>query len=276
MDRIRLAIQFEQGWHEANIYLVNGTDEDLQYSVLTGGHGGDDDVFIPLATAAWPTMSIAAQSTVLLERSSLAASDYIIWYHIDFMTPDGITHMTQTSMGKGLALDEKHCVGIPFTDKRGTLIQVSPRMGPIDLAGPVRTDYETQIAWNIAQLNLGGAGGNNTLIISVGPIYLQFLSARGATDALCEAVSNQFLPAPLQLSEEKIVALRELGFALPAAEGAGATSVNFRRYVDLTDPSSPGPLARMTLDILQRIYDCPADARPRIALTLDAWRPDAA
>lgn len=108
----------------------------------------------------------------------------------------------------------------------------------------IQKDYAAQIARNIAQLNVGGAGGNNTLIVSVGDVYLQFLSARGATDAMWETVSNHFLPAELRLSDEQIAKLHAMGFADPHIDNDNCRNCGFgKMYHPVTARMArlPGP-----------------------------------
>ncbi len=147
--------------------------------------------------------------------------------------------------------------------------------------GPTRAapwaDLEAQIVRNVVQLNTGGSGGNNVLIVSAGDAYVQLLSARGSRNAICEAVSNDFLPVDERLSDEKIEVLRRHGFADPgAANGVagkpGRTSPNFSQVVDLTDPMSGGRIGRLVREVLEDVYGCTPASVVTIALTLEAWR----
>ena len=128
-------------------------------------------------------------------------------------------------------------------------------------------DDEEPLVHNLSQLITEGGDGN-FLIVSVGNVYIQFAGSRGATSVDCEAVSNQFLPEELQLTEHALSQLRGLGFEVPVEAPVkpswrnlwGLLAVttppppNYSRTFDAADEPAVREIARTTLSILSDVY----------------------
>lgn len=121
---------------------------------------------------------------------------------------------------------------------------------------------EEQLIHNLRRLITEG-GESNFLIVSVGDVYVQFAASHGDKEVYCEAVSNEFLPHGLQLTEDKVSQLRELGFEEPGA------SPNFSRTFDVAEEAGLRELAQLTRYILSNVYGCAAQSRLRFELVLE-------
>lgn len=121
---------------------------------------------------------------------------------------------------------------------------------------------EAQLAQNLARLIAEG-DSSSFLVVEAGPVYIQFAVGRGKKEVYCEAVSNQFLPADLRLSDDQVAQLRRLGFQEPGA------SPNFSRTFSLAEEAEIHELAHLTCQILSSIYNCHSQSPVRFELALE-------
>ena len=155
------------------------------------------------------------------------------------------------------------------------------------MSGQSFQDDEEPLVHNLSRLITEGGDGN-FLIVSVGEVYIQFAGSRGATSVDCEAVSNQFLPAELQLGEGRLSELQALGFEVPVEVSAevpvqpkpswrnlwGLLAVttppppNYSRTFDAADEPAVREIARTTLSILSDVYGCPTQSPIKYELEL--------
>ena len=100
------------------------------------------------------------------------------------------------------------------------------------------------------------------MIVSVGKAYVQFAGDKSAKYLRFEAVSNEYLPAKMRLTEDKISELVALGFDVSNPKP------NYSREVDTSRESAIQVIAKTARDILINIYGCGPKSKPRIELVL--------
>lgn len=122
---------------------------------------------------------------------------------------------------------------------------------------------EQRLAHNLKRLITEGQT-LNYLVVSVGDVYVQLAGSRGEHSLYWEAVSNEFLPEELQLRQEAISQLKELGFQEP-----GPGRFNFHRTCDVSDEEALAEVAQEILSVLSGVYRCPAGSE--IELDLCLW-----
>jgi|GEM_PF-260012 len=132
-----------------------------------------------------------------------------------------------------------------------------------EIAKEGHEDNEDALVYNLRRLLTEGGAGNY-LVASVGDVYVQFSASRGEQQIYCEAVSNQFLPRNLQLSEDKISQLRGLGFEI------GRDSPNFSRTCYIVDSQELREIARTALSILSDVYGIPPSSMIQFELNLES------
>lgn len=124
-------------------------------------------------------------------------------------------------------------------------------------------DNEDTLVYNLRRLLTEGGTGNY-LVVSTGDVYVQFAATRGEQQIYCEAVSNQFLPQSMRLSEDKISQLRGLGFEI------GRGSPNFSRTFYIVDSQELREIARTGLSVLSDVYGIPSHSRIQFELNLES------
>jgi hypothetical protein len=123
-------------------------------------------------------------------------------------------------------------------------------------------DAEAVIALDLKKLRTDGGSGN-FMIVSADDIYVQFACSRGSSQIHCEAVGNDYLDRQHRLPPEKVDELEKLHFDLQDEPA------NFVREFEVASEEHARELARLGLDILERIYGCARTSRINIELTLE-------
>jgi type III secretion system-like peptide-binding chaperone len=123
-------------------------------------------------------------------------------------------------------------------------------------------EAEGEIARGLQELTAAG-GDSNFMIISAGDFYVQFSGSRGSSQVHGEAVSNDYLKSKHRLPPEKIDELEKLHFDLVDSPG------NFTRDFEVANSDQASDVARLALDILEKIYGCPRTSPIEIELTLE-------
>ena len=125
-----------------------------------------------------------------------------------------------------------------------------------------RQDAEAVIERNLKKLTTDGGSGN-FMIVSAGGVYVQFAGSRGSSQVRCEAVGNDYLDRQDRLAPEKIDELDKLHFDLEEEPA------NFVREFEVASEEQARELARLCLDILERIYGCARTSSVNIELELE-------
>lgn len=121
---------------------------------------------------------------------------------------------------------------------------------------------EAVIGRDLQKLTTDGGSGN-FMIVYAGSIYVQFAGSRGSSQIQCEAVGNDYLDRQHRLPSEKIDELEKLHFDLQDEPA------NFVRDFEIPTEEHARKLARLALDILERIYGCTRTSCVNIELTLE-------
>lgn len=109
----------------------------------------------------------------------------------------------------------------------------------------------------------GGPG--NFMVVSSGDFYVQFAGSPGNPNVLCESISAKYLPKKLKISQVAVKKkLKALGFAL----GNGEIETFSRNYEILTEEQA-GEVAKIALQILQKVYGVAKDAEVQIELSIE-------
>ena len=122
---------------------------------------------------------------------------------------------------------------------------------------------ENVFAHNLKRLIEEGATGAFLIVEADTDIFIQF-SKTTPGSMQWECVSNEYLPAHRQLTEEAVEQMQRHGFIAPPGE-----SPNFVRFVD--EPIDEGvimEIAQTSCEVLDRIYGCPPQAELTIQLEL--------
>lgn len=123
-------------------------------------------------------------------------------------------------------------------------------------------DAEAAIGRDLQRLTTDGGSGN-FMIVSVGDTYIQFAGSRGSSQINCEAVGNDYLDRQHRVPPEKIDELEKLHFDLQDEPA------NFVREFAVATEEQTREIARLALDILERIYGCARTSAVNIELTLE-------
>lgn len=120
---------------------------------------------------------------------------------------------------------------------------------------------EKQIAADLWQLANAGEDGN-FLIVAASDVYVQYAGKKGRPEIDAEAVGPDYLPKP-GLQASQVQALRELGYELDVSSG------NYSRTFAMWSRDDAQALARIGLDVLQRVYGVPRGEKLDLQLTLE-------
>jgi len=107
------------------------------------------------------------------------------------------------------------------------------------------------------------------LIISIrsNKIYVQFsYNPKSEGTVYCEAVSDEYLPKELKLSEDQIWRLKQLGFQSPGSDNG--EPLNFNQNVSIANDEEILALAKMTGQIFFDVYYMSADEKLQFRLEL--------
>ena len=110
--------------------------------------------------------------------------------------------------------------------------------------------YERELLYHLTKITFEG-GTSNSLIITQGPVYIQFIAEQGCHEMMVEAISNQYLPQDRHLGDAAITELGELGFDIPNNAGG-----NFQRICDVSRPEYFHQLAHFVISIFINVYHC--------------------
>ena len=130
-----------------------------------------------------------------------------------------------------------------------------------------KPDRKAELNAGLRSLRQDGGNGSH-LIVSADDIYVQVALSSEEEKAHVEAVSNDFLPDDLQLSDEKINRLKTLGYAAPKDDGAG--SPNFHQELPVSSPADLDGIARLVFETLETVYDVSPDEDLDIDVTLES------
>ncbi|HUJ24057.1 MAG TPA: hypothetical protein VLX58_21125 [Bryobacteraceae bacterium] len=124
-------------------------------------------------------------------------------------------------------------------------------------------DATGEICSGLLDLTREGGPGN-FMVVSSGEVYLQFSGSPGNPQVVCECVSNEYLPAKLEISAGAMEKLKALGFALSGGEVS-----NFSRNYDLVNEDQARELAELSTRIFQEVYAVRPDAEVQIEVSLE-------
>jgi T3SS (YopN, CesT) and YbjN peptide-binding chaperone 3 len=128
-------------------------------------------------------------------------------------------------------------------------------------------DAASQIVEGLRRLTTEGGGGNSMTLcmgdVAVDGAYVRFSASRGSSHVHGEAVGNESLDRRHQLPPEKIGELEKLRFERQDEPP------NFAREFEVSSEEQARELARLALEILERIYGCPRTSEVAIELTLE-------
>jgi hypothetical protein len=128
-------------------------------------------------------------------------------------------------------------------------------------------DAESQIVEGLRRLTTEGGSGNFMTVsmedAAADGVYVQLSGSRGSSHIHGEAAGNEALDKRHHLAPEKIGDLEKLHFELQDKPP------NFGRDFEVSSEDQARELARLVLQILERIYGCSRTSDVAIELTLE-------
>jgi hypothetical protein len=132
IDKLKIGMYPEGENGYIAIYLVNGTDLDFEYQVLTGAFASDEEGVLESAKVVKEKKTIKAHSANVFDRFMYWWFDFSNWYHLDFFSTDGSValklwaDLPKYAIWYGEGADKKY-EEIPYTNKRGVLVPLESR-----------------------------------------------------------------------------------------------------------------------------------------------------
>jgi hypothetical protein len=130
-----------------------------------------------------------------------------------------------------------------------------------------KPDRKSELEAGLRSLRQDGGDGSH-LIVSADDVYVQVALSSEDESAYVEAVSNDFLPDDLQLTDEKINRLKTLGYEAPKEDGSG--SPNFHQALSVSGASDLSGIVRLVFETLETVYDISPDEELEIDVTLES------
>lgn len=112
---------------DVKVWLVNQTDEELVVKVRSGDYASMDDGLLQ-SNEVRRTHQVPARMTILFESDWWWAFDFVVWWQVDLVEPDGTVHFVAATREKYGWRNERDWVGIPDTRIRGKPIRFHSRV----------------------------------------------------------------------------------------------------------------------------------------------------
>ncbi len=108
---------------------------------------------------------------------------------------------------------------------------------------------ESEIKQKIIEL-LEYGNEDSFLIIEFGDeYYLQFMPSEQNDELYCEAVSNNYLPEMVQLSEDQIIKLIDMSWELPETD-----EDNFSQVIEIENEKSLDKIVTIIVETITKVY----------------------
>jgi superfamily II DNA or RNA helicase len=119
--------------------------------------------------------------------------------------------------------------------------------------------------YNAISRIMNGDGENNFIIIQIDQdYYIQLISSKNSSELLCEAVSNEFIPAKRRLNDDQQRRMSELGWVAPKKY-----SDNYTIELNVTSDKSLVDLIQTITKTAQEIYGAKIITKKMITITLE-------